>query len=100
QTLTGTTSFTNLTSNHTGTGGVTARGISLTVTRLLRVQAGTFPSSSTFNNVHIDSGTTLASDGSTMNVSGNWTNNGGTFAPNGNTVNFNGGAGQAINGTA
>ena len=100
QTLTGTTSFNNLTINHTGTGGVTAAGSSLTVTGLLRIQAGTFTSSSTFNNVQIDSGTTLASDGSTMNVSGNWTNNGGTFTPNGNTVNFNGGAAQTLGGTA
>jgi predicted outer membrane repeat protein len=100
QTLTGTTSFTNLTSNHTGTGTVTASGSSLTVTGLMRVQSGTFTSSSTFNNVQIDSGTILASDGNTMNVSGNWTNNGGTFTPNGNTVNFNGGGAQAINGTS
>ncbi len=100
QTLTGTTSFNNLTSNHTGTGGVTASGSSLTVTGLLRIQAGTFTSSSTLNNVQIDSGTTLASDGSTMNVSGNWTNNGGTFTPNGNTVNFNGAAAQIISGSA
>jgi hypothetical protein len=100
QTLTGTTSFTNLTSNHTGTGGVTASGSSLTVTGLMRVQAGTFTSSSTFNNVQIDSGATLASDGNTMNVSGNWTNNGGTFTPSTGTVNFNGGGAQAVNGTA
>jgi hypothetical protein len=100
QTLTGTTSFTNLTSNHTGTGGVTASGSSLTVTGLMHVQAGMFTSSSTFNNVQIDSGTTLASDGNTMNVSGNWTNNGGTFTPSTGTVNFNGSLAQAINGTA
>src|SRR5476651_270892 len=65
QTLTGTTSFNNLTSNHTGTGGVTASGSSLTVTGLMRVQSGTFTSSSSYNNVQIDTGTTLASDGST-----------------------------------
>jgi len=101
QTLTGTTSFNNLTSNHTGTGTVTASGSTLTVTGLLRIQAGTFTSSSTFANVQIDSGATLAGTAATtMNVSGNWTNNGGTFTPNGNTVNFNGGAAQAINGTA
>jgi Domain of unknown function (DUF4214) len=100
QTLTGTTSFTNLTSNHTGTGGVTASGSSLTVTGLMHVQSGTFTSSSTFNNVQIDSGTTLASDGNTMNVSGNWTNNGGTFTPSTGTVNFNGGAAQTLGGTA
>ncbi|HLN99311.1 MAG TPA: CSLREA domain-containing protein, partial [Pyrinomonadaceae bacterium] len=99
QTLTGTTTFNNLTSNHTGTGGVTATGSSLTVTGLLRIQAGTFTSSSNFNNVQIDSGTTLASDGSTMNVSGNWVNNG-TFTPAGGTVNFNGAGAQSISGSA
>jgi hypothetical protein len=100
QTLGGTNTFGNLTSNHTGTGGVTASGSTFSVTGLFRIQSGTFTSSSTFANVQIDSGATLASDGGTMNVSGNWTNNGGTFTPNGNTVNFNGGAAQAINGTA
>ena len=100
QTLTGNTSFTNLTSNHTGTGGVTASGSTLAVTGLMRVQAGTFTTSSTFNNVQIDSGTTLVSDGSTINVSGNWTNNGGTFTPAAGTVNFNGGGAQTLGGTA
>src|SRR4030095_16090676 len=101
QTLAGTTSFNNLTINHTGTGNVTAAGSTLTVTGLLRIQAGTFISASTFNNVQIDSGATLeGTNGTTMNVSGNWTNDGGTFTPNGNTVNFNGSGAQAINGTA
>jgi hypothetical protein len=100
QTIAGTNTFNNLTSNHIGAGGVTASGSSLTVTGLMLIQAGTFTSSSTFNNVQIESGATLASDGGTMNVSGNWTNNGGTFTPNGNTVNFNGSVAQAINGTA
>jgi hypothetical protein len=90
QTLTGSTTFNNLTSNHTGTGGVTASGSTLVVTGLIRIQSGTFTSSSTFNNVQIDATTTLAgTNGATMNVSGNWTNNG-TFTPNNNIVNFNG----------
>jgi hypothetical protein len=65
------------------------------------VQGGTFISSSTFNNVQIDSGQTLqGTNGTTMNVSGNWTNNGGTFTPTGNTVNFNGTGAQSIAGSA
>jgi hypothetical protein len=101
QTLSGTTTFNNLTINHTGAGNADASGSTLTVTGLLRVQGGTFISSSTFANVQIDSGQTLqGANGTTMNVSGNWTNNGGTFTPNGNTVNFNGSAAQIIGGTA
>jgi hypothetical protein len=102
QTLSGSTTFNNLTINHTGTGGVTASGSTLAVTSLLEVQGGTFTSSSTFNNVQIDSGATLAgTNATTMNVSGNWTNNGGSpgsFTANGNTVNFNGAGAQAIGG--
>jgi fibronectin-binding autotransporter adhesin len=101
QTLTGTTTFNNLTINHTGTGNVTAGGSTLTVSGLARVQGGTFISSSTFNNVQIDSGQSFqGTNATTMNVSGNWTNNGGTFTANGNTVNFNGGAAQTIGGTS
>jgi hypothetical protein len=101
QTLSGSTTFNNLTINHTGTGNATATGSTLAVSGLLRVQGGTFISSSTFNNVQIDSGQTLqGTNATTMNVSGNWTNNGGTFTANGNTVNFNGGAAQSIGGTA
>jgi MSHA biogenesis protein MshQ len=101
QALTGTTSFNNLTSNHTGTGGVTASGSSLTVTGLFRIQGGTFTSSSSYNNVQIDSGATLAGiNATTIGVTGNWTNNGGTFTPNGNTVSFNGGAAQVIGGSS
>jgi CSLREA domain-containing protein len=102
QTLSGNTTFNNLTINHTGTGGVTASGSTLAVTGLLEVQGGTFTSSSTFNNVQIDSGATLAgTNATTMNVSGNWTNNGGSpgsFTANGNTVNFNGAGAQTIGG--
>jgi Domain of unknown function (DUF4214) len=101
QTLSGNTTFNNLTINHTGTGNVTAVGSTLAVTGLLRVQGGTFISSSTFNNVQIDSGQTLqGTNGTTMNVTGNWTNNGGTFTPSGNTVNFNGAGAQSIGGTS
>ena len=66
---------------------------------LLRVQAGTFTSSSTYNDVQIDLGATMAGmNATTINVAGNWTNNG-TFTSNGNTVNFNGGAGQVLSGS-
>ena len=90
--------YNNLTLNNTaGTTGFAG----LTVNGLIEVKAGTFTSSSTYNNVQIDSGATLAATAaSTINVSGNWTNNGGTFTPNTGTVNFNGGAGQTIGGTA
>jgi hypothetical protein len=89
------TTYNNLTLNNptsiSGFAGLIVQG-------LLRVQAGTFTSSSTFNNVQIDLGATLAgTNATTMNVSGNWTNNG-TFNGNGNTVNFNGTA-QTISGT-
>ena len=90
------TTYNNLTLNNPTT---VAGFAGLTVNGLLRVQAGTFNSSSTYNNVQIDLGATLAGTAATtINVSGNWTNNG-TFTPNGNTVNFNGGAGQTIGGT-
>jgi hypothetical protein len=97
QTLPGTFNpYNNLTLNNVA--GVT--GFSgLTVQGLMRVMAGTFTSSSTYNDVQIDLGATLAGVATTiMNVSGNWTNNG-TFTPNSNTVNFNGGGGQVLSGT-
>lgn len=102
QNLAGSTTFNNLTANHTGTGNVTAVGSTLAATGLMRVQGGTFiVPGSTFNNVQIDSGQTLeGTSATTINVSGNWTNDGGTFTHNGNTVNFTGGAAHAINGTA
>src|SRR5207247_6480879 len=56
QKLTGSTTFNNLTCNHTGTSTATASGSTLAVSSLMRVQSGTFISSSTFNNVQIDSG--------------------------------------------
>jgi hypothetical protein len=103
QTLSGNTSFGNLTINHTGLNNVTASGSTLAVTGLLEVQSGTFISSSTFNNVQIDNGATLAgTNGTTMNVSGNWTNNGGSatsFTANSNAVNFNGSGAQTIGGS-
>jgi HYR domain len=62
----------------------------LTVQELIEVKAGTFTSSSTYKDVQIDAGATLAGmNSTTINVSGNWTNDG-SFTPNGNTVNFNG----------
>ncbi|HEY6232461.1 MAG TPA: hypothetical protein VIW64_14460, partial [Pyrinomonadaceae bacterium] len=92
----GFTTYNNLTLNNPTT---VAGFAGLTVNGLLRVQAGTFNSSSTYTDVQIDSGATLAGTAATtINVTGNWTNNG-TFTPNGNTVNFNGGAGQTIGGT-
>jgi len=88
--------YNNLTLNNTaGTTGFAG----LTVNGLIRVQAGTFTSSSTYNNVQIDSGATLAATAaSTINVSGSWTN-GGTFTANTGTVNFNGSSTQVIGGT-
>src|SRR5215213_9753395 len=89
--------YNNLTSNNAA--GVTGFA-GLTVQALLRVQTGTFTSSSTYNNVQIDAGATLAgTNATTINVSGNWTNNG-TFSANTNTVNFNGGAAQVIGGSS
>ncbi len=93
----GFTTYNNLTLNNTaGTTGFAG----LIVQGLLRVQAGTFTSSSTYKDVQIDSGATLAaSSGSTINVTGNWTNNG-NFTANNGTVNFNGSAAQTISGSS
>jgi hypothetical protein len=90
------TTYNNLTLNNTaGTTGFAG----LTVQGLLRVQAGTFTSSSTYNNVQIDLGATLAgTNATTINLSGNFANSG-TFNGNGNTVNLNGTGGQTIGGT-
>jgi hypothetical protein len=93
----GFTTYNNLTLNNAaGTTGFAG----LTVQALLRVQAGTFTSSSTYKDVQIDNGATLAATAaSTINVSGNWTNNG-TFTANTGTVNFNGGSAQTISGSS
>jgi CSLREA domain-containing protein len=92
------TPYNNLTINNpagaTGFGGLTVQG-------LLRVQAGTFTSSSIYKDVQIESGATLtAAPASTINVSGSWTNNG-TFTPGSGTVVFNSTSGaQTIGGSA
>ena len=93
-------SVTNLTIANTGGGGSnTVTGNSgQTVTGLLRVQSGVYAGASTYNNVQIDSGATLALAGATS-VSGNWTNNG-TFTHNGFGVTFNGSSAQAITGSS
>jgi CSLREA domain-containing protein len=93
----GFTTYNNLTLNNpttvTGFAGLTVQG-------LLRVQAGTFTSSSTYNNVQVDTGATLAGvAATTINASGNWTNNG-TFTANSNTVNFNGTGLQTVGGSS
>jgi Bacterial Ig domain/Carboxypeptidase regulatory-like domain len=92
--------YNNLNINNT----VGATGFSgLVVQGLLDVKKGTFTTSTTLNNVQIDSGATLAgTNGTTMNVSGNWTNNGGSatsFTANGDTVNLNGSGAQTIGGS-
>ncbi|MBK8467519.1 MAG: hypothetical protein IPL32_17010 [Chloracidobacterium sp.] len=97
QTLAGFTPYNNLSTNNTA--GVTGFP-GLTVNALLRVKAGTFTSSSTYKDVQIDNGATLAgTNGTTINVNGNWVNNG-TFTANTNTVNFNGSGAQSIGGTS
>jgi CSLREA domain-containing protein len=91
------TTYFNLTLNNAA--GVTGFA-GLTVQGLLRVQAGTFTSSSIYNDVQIDIGATLAgTNATTINVGGNWTNNG-TYTANNNTVNFNGSGAQVIGGTS
>ncbi|HVS81721.1 MAG TPA: LamG-like jellyroll fold domain-containing protein [Pyrinomonadaceae bacterium] len=98
QTISGNTTFANLMINHTGGGGVTAAGSTLSVTGLLRVQSGTFTSATAYNNVQIDSAGILALSGP-ITVSGNWTlASGGEFDANGFRVTFNGATGQTITG--
>jgi fibronectin type 3 domain-containing protein len=89
--------YNNLTLNNAA--GVTGFA-GLTVNGLLRVQQGTFTSSSTYQDVQIDSGATLASSaGSTINVKGNWTNNG-VFIRGDGSVRFNGASPQTIGGVS
>ncbi|MCK9422826.1 MAG: T9SS type A sorting domain-containing protein [Bacteroidales bacterium] len=90
----GFTTYNNLTLNNaSGTNGFTG----LIVNGTIRVQAGTFASASTYNNVQIDDGATLtAADDITVN--GNWTNNG-SFTPVTYKVTFGGSAQQTINGS-
>ncbi len=95
--LPGFTTYNNLNLNN-------AAGVSgfagLTVQGLLNVKAGTFTSSSFYNNVQIDVGATMtATAASTINVTGNWTNNG-TFNGSTGTVAFNGSSAQTIGGSA
>ena len=75
----------------------------LVINGLMRVKGTTFTANnSTFKDVQIDAGTTMAGvNATTINVNGNWANNsafGGGFAANGNTVNFNGSPAQSIGG--
>jgi hypothetical protein len=51
-------------------------------------------------NLQITQGTFAAGGSLSITVGGNWTNNGGTFSPSTGDVTFDGGAGQAIGGTA
>jgi CSLREA domain-containing protein len=94
QTISGSTTFANLTINHTAGGSVTAAGSTLAVNGLLDVLAGTFTSATAYADVTIDPAGTLALSGP-ITVSGNWTNNG-TFTPNGFSVTFNGSGAQTI----
>src|SRR5262249_9192830 len=96
QTISGTNTFRNLTINHTGGGGVTAAGSTLSVTGTVDIQSGAFTSATQYGDVQIDSAGTLTLSGA-IGVSGNWTNNG-TFNNSGFTVTFNGTANQSISG--
>jgi hypothetical protein len=98
QTLSGATTFYILKINHAGTGSVIASGSTLNVSNLLNVVSGTLTSGTTYKDVQINSGTTLASDGGTLIVDGNWTNNG-TFNAGSGTVTFNGAVEQTIGGS-
>ncbi|HEX6187526.1 MAG TPA: hypothetical protein VFZ40_05570, partial [Pyrinomonadaceae bacterium] len=98
QTISGNTTFANLTINTSGSPGtVSAAGSTLKVTGLTRIQSGTFTSATQYGDVQIDAAGTLALSGDIL-VSGNWTNNGGTFTHNNRGVSFNGATGQTIAG--
>ncbi|HKP36459.1 MAG TPA: choice-of-anchor D domain-containing protein, partial [Pyrinomonadaceae bacterium] len=96
QTIAGSTTFRNLTINHTGSGGVTAAGSTLTVTGATTITSGTFTSATQYADVSIASAGTLSLSGP-ISVSGNWDNDG-TFNANGFAVTFNGAATQTIGG--
>jgi hypothetical protein len=89
QTISGINSFHILTIIHTGTGGVTASGSTLSVSQTINILSGIFTSATNYNNVYIAPAATLAGDGNIINVSGSWINDG-TFTHNYSEVNFNG----------
>jgi hypothetical protein len=89
QSVTGSNSFFDLTI--ASPGGVSTAAV-VTVANDLSITSGQFSPfyNSSFKNVSISSGATLASPASgTLTVSGNFTN-GGTFTPNSGTLTFNG----------
>jgi fibronectin-binding autotransporter adhesin len=95
--IAGSNVFSNLTINKTG-GSITADGI-YSVTGLLDVQAGTYTSSTSYNNVQIENNAIFrSSPGGNIYVSGNWTNYG-SFDPNNGSVTLNGNN-QSIGGTS
>ena len=91
----GFTTYNNLSLNNAA--GTSCTG-SLTVNNLMHVIAGTFTSHSTYKDVQIDNGATLAT-ADNINVSGNWSN-AGTFTPSSYKVTFNGSSQQTISGSA
>lgn len=72
----------------------------LVVTNLLEVKTGTFNSSSTFNNVQIDTLARLSTPpGDTLKINGNWLNRG-TYSSNNSTVRFQGSTQDTIFGSS
>ena len=91
QTLTGATTFNNLTIDHSGTGEVYAAGSTLKVVGLCYVKTGKLISSSDYASVQIDAGSTLECIANgTLQVSTSWTNNGTFIAGTNGTVEFAG----------